>query len=194
MATPIDFAPIRMRVADIAAGRKQMRGMMNRKRLTPQLAVNSVGFASEYAIVHAMNLGAIALGSPARAHMPRTLAWDIELTHGPTLTTKVEVKTRIAKAGWTHPEKFDYVTVPMHQDREPIKAVDLVLFCWYSLDAPRRLWVLGSVHGPEEFKRRATFYREGEAMPRGFAHEGGAYVIETKQLRPIPRDLFREDV
>ena len=82
--------------------------------------------------------------------------------------------------------------VPTHQGREPIKDVDLVLFCWWSADEPRRLWVLGRLLGPDEFKRRAVFYRGGEPTPRGGpAPEGGMYVLDVRELRPLPRGLFK---
>jgi len=67
------------------------------------------------------------------------------------------------------------------------------VFCWYSLEQKDRLWILGSVRGVDEFRRRSVFYRENEPLPRGgWAGPGGAYAIEIKQLRPMPRHMFKE--
>lgn len=194
MASPVQFVPIRLTRADERAGRRSMREMLGRNWWRQRSKAAWAGFAAEHALVRAWNPKA----SPAVLMLANTLQYDLQLVHpgdgDADLLARVEVKTRAITDGWVNPGKFDYVTVPMHDGREPIKAVDLVWFCWYSMANPRRLWVLGYVRGREEFRRRAVFYREGEPLPRGgWAKDGGAWVIEVSQLRAFPRGTFLED-
>lgn len=193
MAAPPDFRPIRLTCADERAGRKEMRDMLGASWWRERGRASWAGFAAEKAIIRAVNAGPSRTG----AVPSQQLAWDLELWQDGQRVC-CEVKTRAAISGWVHPAKFDYITVPMHADehgvREPIKdAADLVLFNWYSMSDPRCLWVLGMVRGVDEFRRRATWYAEGDPLPRGgWAGAGGAYVIEVKQLRPIPDGLLKE--
>ena len=188
MAAPVDFKPIRLTQADERQGRKQMRDMLGRDWWRKRGRAVWAGFAAEYALMRAVR-------PPVCVLMPRTLEYDLELRQAGRTPIRVEVKTRAVSSGWVHPEKFDYITVPMHDEREPIKDVDLVVFCWYSMDDPRCLWVLGMVRGLDEFKRRSTWYAEGDPLPRGgWAKGGGAYVIEVKQLRPLPVALLKEEL
>ncbi len=202
MASPVQFVPIRLTCADERAGRRQMREMLGRNWWRMRSRAAWAGFAAEHALARAMN----AVPGPVWCRPSPILSYDLGLGAGPEDLVKfqagretpslarVEVKTRAVDRGWTDTAKFDYVTVPTHEGREPIKAVDLVWFCWYSMANPRRLWVLGYVRGPEEFQRRATFYKVGEPLPRGgWAKDGGAYVIEVSQLRAFPRGTFLED-
>ncbi len=193
MASPVQFVPIRLTCADERAGRRQMREMLGRSWWRKRSRAAWAGFAAEHALARAWDCKSTHSG----AQLSDTLSHDLELVHLCNNTSpkvKVEVKTRAVDRGWVDPGRFDYVTVPTHEGREPIKAVDLVWFCWYSMANPRRLWVLGYVRGPEEFQRRATFYKAGEPLPRGgWAKDGGAYVIEVSQLRAFPRGTFLED-
>lgn len=197
MASPVQFIPIRLTCADERAGRKSMREMLERNWWRQRSRAVWAGFAAEHALARAMNARAPAQSGghfPVKAQLSSVLAYDLELQRDGALAGTVEVKTRAVTSGWVDPGKFDYVTVPMHGGREPIKDVDLVWFCWYSMANPRRLWVLGYVRGREEFRRRAVFYREGEPLPRGgWAKHGGAWVIEVSQLRAFPRGTFLED-
>ena len=145
------------------------------------------GFAAELAIIEAINAG--PKNEMTAAEAP-TLDYDITLTQA-AYHSRVEVKTRVATRGWIHPAKYQWVVVPTHQGREPIKpAADLVLFAWYPL-TQSHLWVLGSVRGAAEFQRRAVFYHENDPLPRGgWAGDGGAYAIHVDNLRPLPRGLF----
>lgn len=193
MAGPVQFVPIRLTCADERAGRKSMREMLGRDWWRKRSRAVWAGFAAEHALVRAWDYKS----THSAATLSPTLSHDLELVHlckndDPKVT--IEVKTRAITSGWVDPGKFDYVTVPMHGAYEPIKDVDLVWFCWYSMANPRRLWVLGYVRGREEFRRRAVFYREGEPLPRGgWAKDGGAWVIEVSQLRAFPRGMFLED-
>lgn len=106
---------------------------------------------------------------------------------------RIEVKTRAVDSGWTDPRMFEWLTIPTHDGRAPIKEVEMVFFCWFSGEQPDRLWALGYLKGLTEFKRRAQFYGEGQPLPRGgWAPTGGAYSLEVKQLRPFPRGMFAE--
>lgn len=190
MAAPVDFKPIRLTQADERQGRKQMRDMLGRDWWRRRGRAAWAGFAAEHALVRAVQ-------PPMNADLAGTRDYDITLMHGTGGggdVIRCEVKTRAVDSGWVHPEKFDYVTVPMHDGREPIKeAAQLVVFCWYSMDDPRCLWVMGLCRGLDEFKRRSTWYAEGDPLPRGgWAKGGGAYVIEVKQLRPMPEGLLKE--
>lgn len=193
MANPIDFVPIHLSCKDEQQGRKQMRDMLGTSWWRKRGPVSWAGFAAELAIVRAWD----CKSTHSAARLSPDLSHDIELVHLCNQTdpkTKVEVKTRTVTTGWTNPAMFNYVTVPMHQDREPIKGVDLVMFNWYSASDPRRLWVLGYVRGLEEFKRRSVFYRGGDPLPRGgWAKGAGAYVIEVSQMRPLPRGMLKGD-
>lgn len=201
MASPVQFVPIRLMCADERAGRKGMREMLGRNWWRQRSRAVWAGFAAEYALARALN----KVSGPLWCRPSPILEYDLALGRGPQKlarfdmgagcdVTRVEVKTRAVTSGWVDPGKFDYVTVPVHGTYEPIKAVDLVWFCWYSMANPRRLWVLGYVRGREEFRRRAVFYRKGEPLPRGgWAKDGGAWVIEVSQLRAFPRGMFLED-
>jgi len=151
------------------------------KEATPEwmLASNELawmGFTAEYVLADFL----------PQCRIADTLAYDLDL--GPY---RVEVKTRTTSSGWTHPEKFRYLTIPTHDGRAPIKpAAQLVLFCWYSLDLPSTLWLLGFLD-PDEFYRVATLHREGEPLPRGgFALPGGSYSLEISRLRKLPRAML----
>jgi hypothetical protein len=201
MAEPIDYVPIRLTCADEKYGRKQMREMLGKSWWRKRGRASWAGFAAERAICRAVNA---AVGDMWCEPSP-ILAYDLALGTGQSAretlsaggevgVSRVEVKTRTVTKGWTHPSKFNFVTIPMHQDREPIKDVDLVILCWYSMSAPRRLWVLGYIRGRSEFDRRSVFYRGGEPLPRGgWAKGHGAYVVETAQMRPIPRGMLKGD-
>lgn len=194
MAQPVDFVPIRLTRADERSGRRRMREMLGRNWWRLRGRASWAGFAAEKALCRAINAG-----GKLRATASPSLSYDLllhALTKQSTMgMVRVEVKTRAVDRGYTDPRRFQpWVVVPTHDGREPIKEdVATVMFCWYSMADPRRIWALGQVRGPEEFKRRAVFYREGEPLPRGgWAKAGGAWAIETKQLRPFPRGLFQE--
>lgn len=201
MAKPIDFVPIHLSCADEKSGRKQMREMLGAGWWRLRGPVAWAGFAAEHSIRRSIN----AVPGETWCRPSPVFEFDLALGKGVESliefqtkyignTTKVEVKTRTVTDGWTDPNRYDYVTVPMHQDREPIKDVDLVIFNWYSASDPRRLWVLGYVRGLEEFKRRAVFYKGGDPLPRGgWAKGSGAYVIEVSQMRPLPRGMLKGD-
>lgn len=184
MARPADYQPLYL---------SDLHEATARERAAEFVSADSnpfawVGLAAEYALVTSIN----AAGK-VRAQLSTDLAHDLDL-FGPAQQKRlrVEVKTRVARAGWTDPGRFKWIAVPTHDGREPIKPVDLVLFCWWSADAPRQLWLLGRLLGPDEFKRRATFYAEGEVTPRGGpAPKGGTYVLDVMDLRPVPRGLVR---
>lgn len=190
MSQPVDFVPIRLTCADERAGRAAMRGMLGRNWWRLRGRASWAGFAAERALRRALAPGIEASEAP-------TLEYDLDVwTAGATLnqTARVEVKTRTVTSGWTDPARFQWLTIPTHDGREPIKAVDLVWFCWFTGEEPWRVWALGYLRGPDEFKRRATFYREGEALPRGgWAKAGGAWSLDVRQLRPFPRGLFTEE-
>ena len=187
MSRPVDMVPVQLTCADEKAGRKQMREMLGKNWWRNRGKAVWAGFAAEHALVRAWDCDLPGLRlSPVLTH-------DLELDRDPLPPITVEVKTRAVGRGWTDPSRFEWVVIPSHDGREPIKDVDLVWFCWYSCDEPRRLWVLGYVRGREEFRRRSTYYKEGEPLPRGgWAGKGGAYAIEVKQLRPFPRRTFKE--
>lgn len=201
MSSAVDFAPLRLTMTHERQGRKQMRDMLGAQWWRKRGRSSWAGFAAEHALVDAMN----ALPGPAWCRPAPTLTYDLAIGGGVEAlkafeagappAARVEVKTRAVTAGWTDPEKFDYVVIPTHEGREPIKPeADQVWFTWFSAAQPRRLWLLGYLRGVEEFRRRSVFYREGEPLPRGgWAKDGGAYAIEIKQLRPFPRGLFQED-
>jgi hypothetical protein len=148
-----------------------------------------VGFAAEHALARAINEG-----GQLEASLPSTYDYDLHLVDPASdLSACVEVKTRVNARGWTDPSRFDFVKVPTHDGREPIKAAaDVVMFCWWSADDPGGLWVLGRVRGAREFKQRAVFYPEGAQMPRGRAPTGGAWCVDVAMLRPIPDGLIKE--
>lgn len=196
MAQPVDFIPIALHAADEKAGRARMREMLGRGWWRKRGKASWAGFAAEPALCRAWN--GVSYGR-LKAELAPTLACDLVLGRGTDAAgstepgTLVEVKTRTVESGWCDPRLFQWLVIPTHDGREPIKQVDLVWFNWFSLDQPRRLWVLGFLRGPEEFQRRAVFYREGEPLPRGgWAGAGGAWAIEIKQLRPFPRGAFKE--
>lgn len=151
-----------------------------------------VGFAAEHALCRAITAGP----APIDAVLHDGFEYDLELRPRNTIDerwTRVEVKTRVARAGWTDPARFEWISVPTHEGRAPIKDVDVVVFCWWSADEPRRLWVLGRLLGRPEFERRATYYAEGERTPRGGpAPKGGAWILDVSALRPMPRGLLKE--
>lgn len=179
MAGPADFAKIPMEGAHITAGQEDYRDMGQRARAGE---FGWAGFAVEQAVAAASDL-----------QLAATLRWDLEMGEGDKLL-RVELKTRVATEGWDHPERFDWVVIPTHDGREPIKPeADIVLFAWYSVEAATHAWVLGFLRGVREFRRRAVFYGQGEALPRGgWAGEGGAYCIDVTNLRPVPRGMFKE--
>lgn len=194
MAAPYQFVPVRLATVDERLARGHMRAMLGKGWWRVRGRSAWAGFAAEHALRRAVNLNHATTGVQC-SMAEGTYAYDL-LLESPAqhMKTTCEVKTRAVLRGWTHPEKFDYVNVPMHEDREPVKDVDLVWFCWYSPDMPRTLWVLGYVRGQAEFQERAVFYRGGEGLPRGgWARGAGEYVIEVQNLRPVPRGLFKED-
>lgn len=152
------------------------------------------GFAAEFALMDAINAeseGLVCVEAP-------TLDYDLKLISpgdgGSERLARIEVKTRVVSDGWIFPERYDWLTIPTHDGREPVKpAADLIVFCWYSGSETYRLWVLGYLRGVAEFRERTVFYRENEPLPRGgWAPKGGAYCIEVKNLRPLPRGLLKE--
>ncbi len=198
MAAPIDFKYVRLTQSDEKVGRASMREMHGRNWWRKRGRATWAGFAAEQAILRAVNIAP----HDEWAEAATTYDYDLKLCgwrkkpDGEDVAAfiPVEVKTRCVLSGWVHPEKFDYITVPMHDGREPIKVDEgLVVFCWYSMSDRRGLWVLGFVRGLEEFKRRSIWYEEGAPLPRGgYARDGGAYAIEVKQLRPLPDGLLLE--
>lgn len=147
-----------------------------------------VGFAVEMALRDAINRG-----GAVTAELPMHTRWDLTLgPPGVAQPLRVEVKTRVAAAGWTDPAMFRWIAVPTHDGRDPIKPeVDVAIFCWWSADAPDVAWALGRLLGAAEFRERATFYREGEPTPReAEAPKGGSYVLSVDDLRPLPRFLL----
>lgn len=190
MASPVDFTPVLLTEADEAAGRASMLEMLGPDWEEQRGGAAWAGFAAEHALVRAFH----HVDPTLRLELATSLHHDLDLFDQDGQGATVEVKTRAVSEGWTDPRRFEWLVVPTHEGREPIKDVDLVWACWYSMSAPRRLWVLGYVRGPEEFKRRAVYYREGAPLPRGgWAGEGGAWCLELKQLRPFPRHTFLED-
>lgn len=186
MARPADYQPLYL---------SDLHEAVARERAAEFVSEDSnpfawVGLAAEYALVSSINAAKLV-----RAQLSPSLDHDLDLFNvaGPLDSVlRVEVKTRVASAGWTDPGRFKWIAVPTHDGREPIKNVDVVLFCWWSADNPRQLWLLGRLLGPKEFKHRATFYAEGEVTPRGGpAPAGGTYVLDVMDLRPVPRGLVR---
>jgi hypothetical protein len=194
MSTPRDFIPIRLRHVDARYGRSVMRQIKASEKArgvkTERGRYTWAGPAAENALCHAFT-GCKA--HPYQASLPPTLRWDLTL-ETPRGALPCEVKTRISERGWVHPERFDWVSVPMHEDREPIKPeAQRIIFCWWSADAPRVLWVLGTLAGVDEFQRRSVFYREGEMLPRGgWVRGSGTYVVSVSDLRPFPKNLLKE--
>lgn len=188
MAGPVDYIPIAVEPGAISAGKTRYAGMGTRAEAGEY---GWAGFTAEAALIAAINTG--PAGLLAR---PATI-WDYDIDihrqDHPGAMLRAEVKTRVIPEGWHDPARFDWITVPTHAGREPIKAAaDLVIFCWYPLDMDC-LWVVGYVRGAEEFRRRAVFYHENEPLPRGgWAKAGGAYCIDIKDLRPMPRNMLRE--
>jgi hypothetical protein len=186
VSRPGDFQRIVLSEADEAVARSEAT-------FNPDNPFAWVGLAAEHALAGAINRARHVHG--LKAWRPDTFEHDLEIapgaSDGTTGVHRVEVKCRVASRGWTDPGRFEWIAVPTHSGREPIKAVDLVVFCWWSADEPRRLWVLGRLLGPEEFKRRAQFYREGEPTPRGGpAPKGGTWVLDVAALRPMPRGFL----
>ena len=183
---PLDAIPVFLSPENELAARVAMIEMLGADWKDKRGAASWAGFAAEHALREAWAVPSTVLEEA------RTLDHDLLLSTK-SRGYKIEVKTRAVEAGWTDPRRFDYVIVPSHDGREPIKAVDLVWFAWYSGSRHRTLWALGYCRGPEEFYRRATYYRENEPLPRGgYARKGGAYAIEVKHLRPFPRHSFEE--
>lgn len=151
-----------------------------------------VGFAAEHSIARAINARRAHHG--LRAWRPKTLSHDLEIAPYASDgggVVRTEIKCRVASKGWTDPARFEWIAVPTHEGREPIKDVELAVFCWWSADEPGRLWVLGRLLGVREFKDRAQFYAEGEPTPRGGkAPAGGTWILDVAALRPMPRTLL----
>jgi hypothetical protein len=194
MTSPRDFIPIRLRHVDARYGRSVIREIQAAEK-TRNVVIKRgrytwAGPAAEAALCHAFN-GCRDHGH--RAWLPNTFRYDLalETPHG---VLPCEVKTRVAERGWVHPERFDWISVPLHEDREPIKPdAQLIIFCWWSADAPRVLWVVGCLKGLDHFQRVATFYKQGMLLPRGGYVEGeGTYQVDVAGLLPVPRKLFKE--
>lgn len=194
MSTPHDFIPVRLRHVDARCGRRVLREIKAAEKArgvkTERGRYFWAGPAAESALVHAIN----TCKAPGIARLADTLRYDFEIQSPSSRVFRCEVKTRVAESGWVHPERFDWISVPMHEDREPIKQdADLVLFCWWSADRPRVLWLLGMLRGLKAFQRAATFYGKGELLPRGGYVSGhGTYQVEVSKLSPIPQGLFKE--
>lgn len=193
MAGPADFQPIAVTDAHIAAAKQHYADMGEYAKAGE---LGWAGFVVEEALCDA--------GADFDIRKAPIFDYDLEFLkrdvppmnehHPERRILAVEVKTRVAERGWTHPEKYDWLIVPTHDGREPIKPVaDLVLFCWYPVEEAHRAWALGYVRGVDEFRRRAVFYRENEPLPRGgWAKAGGAYALDIKDLRPLPRRMLKE--
>jgi len=194
MSTPRDFIPIRLRHVDARYGRgviREIKAAEKARGVTQERSRYAwAGPAAENALCHAFTG---CRDHPHQGRLADSLRWDLELDT-PTAVKRCEVKTRVAEAGWVHPERFDWVTVPLHGDREPVKAdAQLLIFCWWSADAPRVLWVLGTLKGLERFQRAATFYKHGALLPRGgYVRGQGTYVVDVSDLAPFPRGLLKE--
>lgn len=193
MTLPRDFIPINLRHVDARYGRKVIREIEAWERgeglVRERGRYTWAGPAAETAIVNAYNRAKHGFF----ATMAANLGYDVALST-PTGRVQVEVKTRVAEKGWVHPERFDWISVPLHDGREPIKpGADAVFFGWWSADRPRVLWLVGMVKGLEEFQKVATFYHEGELLPRGgYVRGKGVYQVDVGALSPVPRGLFRE--
>lgn len=194
MSTPRDFIPVRLRHVDARYGRGVIREIKAAEQArgvsTKRGRYTWAGPAAEVALCHAFNRCRI---HSHQARLADSLRWDLELEM-PRRALRCEVKTRVAEKGWVHPERFDWISVPLHEDREPVKQdADAVLFCWWSADAPRVLWLLGLLQGVTHFQRAATFYKHGSALPRGGWVKGeGTYMVDVADLLPMPRGLFKE--
>lgn len=188
MATALDFKRL------LVKPEHRVRAQLEYARFATQLGgVNGwAGLAAERAVQEAIAMTGVNVRRP-------TDRFDVDLLvypRGAALTgtpVGVEVKTRVASEGWTHPELFEWLVIPTHDGREPVKpAAQLILFGWYSLSERGLYWLLGYLKA-EEFRARAVFYRENEPLPRGgWAPTGGAYAIEVRQLRPIPAGFVEE--
>jgi hypothetical protein len=186
--------PIRLRHVDARYGRRVIREIKASEKARGVVQKRGryvwAGPAAENALCHAFS------GCRDHQHLARladSLRYDLRLeTPGGGL--RCEVKTRVAERGWVHPERFDWISVPLHEDREPIKPdAEIIFFCWWSADAPRVLWIVGMLKGVTSFQRVATFYKTGELLPRGGYVTGqGVYQVEVSQLEPVPRGLFKE--
>lgn len=190
MARPFEYVPIRLSRRHEQAGKREYR-QMKRIRRIPRDDMAWAGLAAEWAARQAIDAGRAAVTVD-----PEGLDYDFGLrtvADGPLV--RVEMKVRAVREGWTDPRLFDWVVVPTHDGREPVKpAADLVLVGWYSYSRPRRLWLLGALRGLAEFQERAVFYGEGEPLPRGgWAPRGGAYCLEPEKLRRVPPGLAKED-
>ncbi len=194
MSAPRDFIPIRLRHVDARYGRGVIREIKAAELLrgvrTKRGRYTWAGPAAENALCHAFNGCRV---HPHQATLPDTLRWDLTL-ETPQNPLRCEVKTRVAERGWVHPERFDWISVPMHEDREPIKPeAQVIIFNWWSADAPRVLWVLGMLKGLQSFQNAATFYKEGELLPRGgWVRGSGTYQVDVADLLPFPKGLLKE--
>lgn len=194
MTLPRDFRPINLRHVDARYGRKVIREIVRAERARGHRESRSrytwAGPAAETAIVNAYNR---SKHHPDKARLAETLRYDLELCRAGQVL-RCEVKIRISEKGWVHPGQFDWISVPLHQGREPIKAdADVILFGWWSADSPRVLWLVGKLAGLAEFTEVSTFYGPGELMPRGgYVKGAGVYQIDVAELQPIPAGLFRE--
>lgn len=183
MALPADFVRLRMYSSMLAEAQREYA------TFGTQLAGEHgwAGLAGEHAVVEALR----AAGHAAARWTSRSA--DIAVVRKDGSELLLEVKSRVAAEGWTHPEKFEWLVIPTHAGREPIKdAAHAVLFGWYSLEEPGLYWLLGCLT-PREFWTAAVFYRADEPLPRGgWAGPGGAYAIEVRRLRAVPRGLVKE--
>ena len=196
MSVPRDFIPIRLRHVDARYGRAVIRDIRTVEKARGVAVERSrytwAGPAAESALCWAYNSNKKHAHS---AHLARTLRYDLDLDlPGGTRRLRCEVKTRIAEVGWIHPERFDWISVPLHEDREPVKPdAQAIFFCWWSADAPRVLWLLGMLPGLDAFQRAAVFYREGDLLPRGgYVRGKGTYQLHVESLARVPRGLFKE--
>lgn len=193
MSLPRDFVPINLRHVDAKYGRQVIREIAANERLrgvkTDRGRFTWAGPAAETAIVNAYNRAKHQYG----ADLADVLAYDLWLG-SPEGVIRVEVKTRVAEKGWIHPERFDWISVPLHENREPIKAdAGLILFAWWAADTPRVLWLVGRLQGLDHFQEVATFYHEGDLLPRGgYVRGKGVYQLDVAELEPVPKGLFRE--
>lgn len=138
---------------------------------------------------------ALCVAATVRMKPAQTLSHDLEIStqDHDRFDLRVEVKTRAVDEGWTDPRRFEWLTIPTHDGREPVKDVDLVFFCWFSGSEPDQLWALGYLLGKREFLHRSMRYEERDPLPRGgWAPKGGAYCLEVSSLRPFPRGMFQE--
>lgn len=189
MSSPAEFARIEVTPYHAICAIDRMNQMLGEGWEESRGRCAWAGFAAEDAMVDAY-VPSKGIDLLRRAD---GLSHDLEIYLADCLGPRIEVKTRVVDHGWTDPRRFDWITVPTHDGREPVKDVEMVFFCWYSGSEPRVLWVLGYVRGIDEFLRRSQFYFEHQPLPRGgWAPKGGAYCIEISQLRPVPRGMFKE--